>query len=44
MQLLRADGSEEDLIAACLFEASDLPEEELRAAAAAARARPSARA
>ena len=34
MQLLRADGSEEDLIAACLFEASDLPEEELREAAA----------
>ena len=25
VQLLRADGSEEDLIAACLFEASDLP-------------------
>jgi thymidylate synthase ThyX len=35
VQLLRADGSEEDLIAACLFEASDLPEEDLRAAAAA---------
>ena len=34
MQLLRADGSEEDLIAASLFELSDLPEEELRAAAA----------
>ncbi len=34
VQLLRADGSEEDLIAACLFEASDLPEEELREAAA----------
>jgi thymidylate synthase ThyX len=32
VQLLRADGSEEDLIAACLFELSDLPEEELRAA------------
>jgi thymidylate synthase ThyX len=34
VQLLRADGSEEDLIAACLFETSDLPEEELREAAA----------
>ena len=34
VQLLRADGSEEDLIAACLFEASDLPEEQLREAAA----------
>ena len=43
VQLLRADGSEQDLIAACLFEASDLPEEDLRAVAAgldpAARAR-----
>ena len=35
VQLLRADGSEEDLIAACLFEASDLPEEDLRATATA---------
>jgi thymidylate synthase ThyX len=34
VQLLRADGSEQDLIAACLFEESDLPEEELREAAA----------
>jgi thymidylate synthase ThyX len=34
VQLLRADGTEEDLIAACLFEATDLPEEALRAAAA----------
>jgi thymidylate synthase ThyX len=34
VQLLRADGTEEDLIAASLFELSDLPEEELRAAAA----------
>jgi thymidylate synthase ThyX len=34
VRLLRADGSDEDLIAACLFEVSDLPEEELRAAAA----------
>jgi len=34
VQLVRADGSEEDLIAACLFEVSDRPEEELRAAAA----------
>jgi thymidylate synthase ThyX len=34
VQLLRADGSEEDLIAACLFELSEQPEEELRAAAA----------
>ncbi|MGH2980296.1 MAG: FAD-dependent thymidylate synthase [Solirubrobacterales bacterium] len=34
VQLLRADGSEEDLIAACLFELSNVPEEELRAAAA----------
>jgi thymidylate synthase ThyX len=34
VQLLRADGSEEDLIAACLFEATDLPEQELREAAA----------
>jgi thymidylate synthase ThyX len=33
VQLLRADGSEEDLIAACLFELTDVPEEELRAAA-----------
>ena len=32
--LLRADGTEEDLIAACLLELSDLPEEELRAGAA----------
>jgi thymidylate synthase ThyX len=34
VQLLHSDGSEEDLIAACLFEATDLPEEELRTAAA----------
>jgi thymidylate synthase ThyX len=33
VQLLRADGSEEDLIAACLFEVTDLAEEEVRAAA-----------
>jgi thymidylate synthase ThyX len=33
VHLLRADGSEEDLIAACLFELTDVPEEELRAAA-----------
>jgi hypothetical protein len=33
VNLLRADGSEEDLIAACLFELTDVPEEELRAAA-----------
>jgi hypothetical protein len=39
---VRADGSEEDLLAACLFEVSDAPEEELRAAAA--RLDPAARA
>jgi thymidylate synthase ThyX len=43
VQLLRVDGSEEDLVAACLFELSGLPEEQVRAAAAeldpAARAR-----
>ena len=33
VRLVRAEGSEEDLLAACLFEATDLPEEELRAAA-----------
>jgi thymidylate synthase ThyX len=34
VRLVRADGSEEDLVAACLFEVSDAPEEKLRAAAA----------
>jgi thymidylate synthase ThyX len=32
VRLLRVEGSEEDLLAACLYEASDLPEDELRAA------------
>jgi thymidylate synthase ThyX len=31
VRLVRSDGSEEDLIAACLYESTDLPEEELRA-------------
>ncbi len=35
VRLLRAEGSEEDLIAALLFEAADVPEERARAAAAA---------
>jgi thymidylate synthase ThyX len=35
VRLLRADGDEEDLLAACLYEVSDLPEDELRAAVAA---------
>jgi thymidylate synthase ThyX len=35
VRLLRVDGSEEDLLAACLYEASDLPEDELRGAVAA---------
>jgi thymidylate synthase ThyX len=34
VRLLRAEGSEEDLVAACLFEVSDLPEDQLRAAVA----------
>jgi len=34
VRLLRAEGSEQDLVAACLFEGSDLPEDELRSAAA----------
>jgi thymidylate synthase ThyX len=34
VRLLRVDGDEEDLLAACLFEVSDLPEDELRAAIA----------
>jgi thymidylate synthase ThyX len=34
VRLLRVDGDEEDLIAACLYEASDLPEDELRNAIA----------
>jgi thymidylate synthase ThyX len=34
VRLLRVEGSEEDLLAACLYEASDLPEDELRAAIA----------
>jgi thymidylate synthase ThyX len=42
VRLVRADGSEEDLLAACLFEVSDAPEEELRAVAA--RLDPAARA
>jgi thymidylate synthase ThyX len=32
VRLLRVEGSEEDLLAACLFEASALPEEEIRSA------------
>jgi hypothetical protein len=35
VRLLRVDGDEEDLLAACLYEASELPEGELRAAIAA---------
>ena len=35
VSLTHVDGSEEDLLAACLYEVSDAPEEELRAAAAA---------
>jgi thymidylate synthase ThyX len=34
VRLTRVDGSEEDLLAACLYEASDLPEEELQKLAA----------
>jgi len=32
VRLLRVDGDEEDLLAACLYEVSDLPEDDLRAA------------
>jgi thymidylate synthase ThyX len=32
VRLLRVDGDERELLAACMFEASDLPEEELQAA------------
>jgi thymidylate synthase ThyX len=35
VRLLRSEGDEEDLLAACLYEAADMPEEELRAAIAA---------
>ena len=35
VRLLETEGLEEDLIAACLYESSDLPENQLRAAAAA---------
>jgi hypothetical protein len=35
VRLLRVEGDEGDLLSACLFEASDLPEDELRAAVAA---------
>jgi hypothetical protein len=35
VKLLRIDGSEEDLLSACLYEASALPEDEVRAAVAA---------